>query len=88
LFVGQFEVADLAFATVLFVLFSMFTFLLFGCRRCCVNGEIGGSNFCKAISACTLFLIWILFVFLNVLNCYEYLPDREVMVPAFAVMAT
>jgi hypothetical protein len=54
----------------------------------CVHGEIGGSQFCKAISACTLFLTWILFVFLAILNCYEQLPDREVMVPAFAVLAT
>jgi solute carrier family 8 (sodium/calcium exchanger) len=88
LFLGQFEVADMAFSTVLFVIFSMLTFLIFGCRRICVHGEIGGSNFCKAVSACLLFLIWIIFVGLVGMNCYEMLPDREIFVPAFAVMAT
>jgi hypothetical protein len=43
LFVGRFEVADIAFVTVLFVIFSIFTFMIFGCRRMCVNGELGGS---------------------------------------------
>jgi Ca2+/Na+ antiporter len=88
LFIGRFEVADIAFATVLFIIFSLTSFVILGLRRCCVHGEIGGPNFCKAISACSMFLLWALFVGLNILNCYEYLPDREAFVPAYAVMAT
>lgn len=78
---GQMNTADLAFAIVMFAIFTTVTFVVLGVRYVFTGGVLGGSTFSRYCSAFFLFFCWFLFLALNALNCYELLGRRDVMMP-------
>jgi Ca2+/Na+ antiporter len=75
IYLGKYEAFDVFFVTITFVVGSLLAFLIFGCRRGCLNVDIGGSHFSRFCSSCMLFTIWITFVLLNILNCYGFFGE-------------
>jgi solute carrier family 8 (sodium/calcium exchanger) len=66
---------DMFFAIVTFLVGSTLAYIIFVIRRGCLHLDLGGSNFSKFCSSFFLFLIWIVFLALNIANCYGYFGE-------------
>jgi hypothetical protein len=88
IYLGKYEAFDIFFVVITLVIGSLLAFMIFSCRRGCLNLDIGGSNFSRFCSSCSLFTIWGVFVLLNVLNCYGYFGETFMPWSIMAMNAT
>lgn len=60
----------MSFSVIVFLCGSMMCFLILGLRRCCLDGELGGPQTARYLSAILLFLMWVIYVLFVSLESY------------------
>ena len=74
----------LAFSVCIFLVCSVFCFVILGLRRCAVGGELGGPEPTRTVTAILCFLLWIVYLVVSFCQIYEvFTVPESILGPAF-----
>ena len=74
----------LAFSVMVFLICCLVCFLILGCRRGCVGGELGGAEPIRTITAIMCFLLWVFYLVASICQIYEVFEvSEDILGPKF-----
>jgi hypothetical protein len=81
--IGGLPTADISLAVVMLAIISVLVIGTLQVRRTLFDGELGGSGCSRAVTACFMILLWIIFILVSFCNCFEYIKTRDVFMPTY-----
>ena len=81
LYLGGDQTADISLAVVMLAIISVLVIGTLQVRRTLFDGELGGSGCSRAVTACFMIVLWIIFILISFCNCFKYIGTRDIFRP-------